>query len=1106
MVRCPSCETDNREDARFCVRCGTKLERRCPGCGAGVDPDWQFCGSCGEQLGEPPTAPTPQAPSADAERRQLTVMFCDLASSTALAATLDPEDMRDVNRAYQDAAKTAIERFDGFVARYMGDGVLAYFGYPQAHEDDAERAVRAGMRIVDAITELNAGVGRAKGVELAVRVGIATGRVVVGDLIGEGVSQESAVVGETPNLAAKLQGFAEPNTVVVAPSTRRLTGGNLEYRDLGLREVKGLPAPVRVSQVVGEGLAASRFEATRGQQLLPLIGREDETTALLRRWERARDGEGQVVLISGEPGIGKSRLTQELGYRIAAEPHAYLGYQCSPYHSHSALFPIIAQLERAAGLSPHLEPHNKLEKLRRLLFESTEDLDNDLPALAALLSIPTGDDFTKIEPDAKARREQTLAALVHQLEGLSRKQPVLCVFEDVHWIDPSTREFLDRIVDRVESLRVLLIVTFRPEFVSSWTGQAHVTLMAMNRMTRRVSGKLIAQLAGTMAMPPDVLEEVIAKSDGVPLFLEELTRTVIESERLARGTEGDSKRGAHRPYIPETLQDSLMSRLDQLGSGKPLAQLASVIGREFDYSTLSTACDLSPDRLEKCLSELENADLVFRRGSGSSAAFSFKHTLVRDAAYESLLRETKRELHERVARAIEQCRPEVTQIEPEVLAHHFTEAGLVKPAVQYWHQAGQRASERFAMTETVAHITKALGLVDELNDPAERAACELRLQITLGPALMNIKGSASSEVAKAYRRARELSDLVGEPEQKFIATWGLWMHYQVSGQFDAARRTADEVVALGGQLSDSVYLLQGHHAAWTTEGYLGNNSACLEHVEQGLALYDIDQHHKSAYLYGDHDPGICAQVHVAYHKWFTGYPDQAVVAARSLVKLGEALSHPLSLAQAQAGAAMVHQFRREPAEVLRYARELIATSAKFGLEVWRNNGDVMLGWANGMAGEERTGIEMVQRALEERTEKGLKYRQVYYLAIFAELLQHTGDFEAGFDVVAQALAILEQSGERRWESIVHRVHGDLLRARGDDLQAEDCFEAAIECARRQGAKSLELRAAVGLAGLWQKRGKTSEARKLLAPIYGFFQEGHNTADLRDASALLESLR
>jgi predicted ATPase/class 3 adenylate cyclase len=1032
-------------------------------------------------------------------------MFCDLASSTALAAKLDPEDMRDVNRAYQDAAKTAIERFDGFVARYMGDGVLAYFGYPQAHEDDAERAVRAGMHIVDSIAGVNAGVGHAKGVELAVRVGIATGRVVVGDLIGEGASQESAVVGETPNLAAKLQGFAKPNTVVVAPSTRRLTAGNLEYRDLGVREVKGLPAPVQVSQVVGEGFAASRFEAARGQYLLPLIGREDETATLLRRWELAKEGEGQVVLVSGEPGIGKSRLTQELGYRIAAESYTHFGYQCSPYHSQSALFPIITQLERAAGLTVGLEPHEKLDKLKTLLSQSTEGLENHLPSLAALLSIPTGDDFPKVELDAKRRREQTLVCLIDQLEGSCRKRPVLCVFEDVHWIDPSTRELLDRIVDRVESLRALLIITFRPEFVPSWTGQAHVTLMAMSRMTRRVSGKLVAQLAGAMAMPPDVLDEVIAKSDGVPLFVEELTRTVMESERLARETERGAENADRKPHVPETLQDSLMSRLDQLSSGKPLAQLASVIGREFDYPTLSAACDLPPERLENGLDELEDAGIVHRRGSDSTAVFSFKHALVRDAAYESLVRETKRDLHERVARAIEQCRPEVMEIDPELLAHHFTEAGLVEPAVRCWHHAGQRASERFAMTETIAHITRALSLVDELGDPTERAASELRLQITLGPALMNTKGSASSEVATAYRRARELSDLVGEPEQKFIATWGLWLHYQTSGQFEAARRTADEVVVLGGQLSDSIHLLQGHHAAWTTAGYVGNNSVCLEHVERGLALYDIEQHRKSAYDYGDHDPGLCAQMHVVYHKWFTGNPDQAVAAAQSLVKLGEALSHPLSLAQAQSGAAMVHQFRREPAEVLRYAQDLLATSSKFGLEVWRSNGEVLLGWANGMTGEEAAGIETMRRALEERVKRGLKLRQTYYLAIFAELLGHTGDFEAGLDAVAQALAMLEQSGERRWESIVNRVHGDLLRARGDEDMSEDCFKAAIECARRQDAKSLELRAAIGLAGLWRDQGKTSEAKKLLAPIHGFFQEGLDTTDLRDASALLETL-
>lgn len=1036
------------------------------------------------------------------ERRQLTVMFCDLVDSTAMSRKLDPEDLRDLNLAYQDAVKVAVERYNGFVARYMGDGVLAYFGYPHAHEDDAERAVRAGLGIVEEIAKLHSGVGQAKGVTLAVRVGIATGPVVVGDLIGKGASQESAVVGETPNLAAKLQGFAEPDSVVVASITRRLTAGHFEYRDLGERDVKGLPAPVPAWQVVGESTARSRFEAAHGRHLIPLVGRDEEVALLARRWSAAKQGEGQVVLICGEPGIGKSRLAEAFASRTAAEPHVRLRYQCSPHHANSALYPIIAQLEYAAGVTAQLGAGEKLEKLESLLGKSSNALDRDIPLLADLLSIPITGHYADVEPDAKRRRQQTLDALVRQLEGLSHTDPVLCIFEDVHWIDPSTRELLDRIVDRVESLPVFLIITFRPEFEASWIGQAGVSLMTLSRIGRKLSREMVERLAGAMAMPAEVVDEVVARTDGVPLFIEELTRTVVESEQLVGASDGGRGREKWKPSIPMTLHDSLMARLDQLMLGKPLAQIGSVIGRDFDQEILSAVCEPSAADVEGGMRELEVAGLVFRRGTGSGTVFSFKHALVQDAAYESLLREKKRELHERVARAIEEHRVDLTNTEPEVLAHHFSAAGIPDSAIRYWYRAGQRASERSASLETIAHIEKGLNLLDSLPNADDRAAWELRLQVVRGPALMNTIGSASAEVRSAYRRACELSELAGDAEQKFVASWGLWLNRQMAGDFESARQFADEVIALGDKLSDSTYLLQAHHAAWTTLGYLGDQTSALEHTDQGLALYDVDRHHRSAFIYGDHDAGVCGHIHKAMSLWQLGYPDRAIDTSKEGLKLAETLSHPLSSALIGCYAAIVHQLRGEPDAVLRLAEAAAKECARHGLEIWSNNAEILRSWATAALGDDN-GVESMRRALEQRGATGSKLRQVYYLTIFAELLADAGAVEDGLEVIERSLTMLEESGERRWEPYVHKINADLMRAKNEPDLAVLHFNEAISVARRQKARSFVLRATIGLADLRLEQGDRKEAGLLLDPIYASFDEGFDTCDLRMARALLE---
>ena len=688
------------------------------------------------------TAVSSDAPApGDAERRQLTVMFCDLVGSTALSTRLDPEDLREVIGAYHRAVAEVVTGFDGFISRYMGDGVLIYFGYPQAHEDDAERAVRAGLGAIDTVSRLDI-----KSVNLQTRVGIATGLVVVGDLIGEGSAQEQSVVGETPNLAARLQALAEPDAVVIAAGTRRLVGDLFEYRDLGAVEIKGIAAPVPAWQVLRPSAVASRFEALRGSALAPLIGREEEIDLLLRRWARAKTKDGQVVLISGEPGIGKSRITAELEGRLHAEPHIRLRYFCSPYCRDSALYPFIDQLWHAAEFARDDLPEAKLEKLEGVLARAAPP-DEDVALLAELMSLPSSERHPLPNLTPQRKKERILEALIRQLEGLPRRQPVVMVFEDAHWVDPTSRELLDLTVERVRNLPVLLIVTFRPEFQAPWTGQPQVTMLALNRLDRRDRTVLVEQIAGGKALPDEVVAQIADRTDGVPLFVEELTKSVLESGLLREEADRYVLDRALPPFaIPTSLHDSLMARLDRFASVRLVAQIGAAIGREFSYALLRPVSRLPENELQAALGRLVASELVFQRGTPPDAVYSFKHALVQDAAHGSLLRATRQQLHAQIAEALEAHSPELMDIQPELLAEHYAEAGLVQKSLACWAKAGHRSAARSAMAEAAAQFQKGLEQLALLPDTPERRRYELEIRSSLGAVLLVVKGYAAHEI------------------------------------------------------------------------------------------------------------------------------------------------------------------------------------------------------------------------------------------------------------------------------------------------------------------------------------------------------------------------
>ena len=717
-------------------------------------------------LAAPAITTEPVSPDA-AERRQVTVMFSDLVGSTALSARMDPEDLREVISTYQRCVAETVQRFGGFVAKYMGDGVLVYFGYPQAHEDDAERAVRSGLELIAAVSALKAPVS------LQTRVGIATGLVVVGDLIGSGEARERGIVGETPNLAARLQGIAEPNTVVIAEGTRRLLGSLFELDDLASRDLKGIPGSVRAWMALRASSVESRFEAQHETKLTPLVGREEELELLLRRWRQAVGGEGRVVLLSGEPGIGKSRLIVALDEQLQTEQHTPLRYFCSPLHTDSTLYPFISQLERAAGFERNDTIEAKHDKLSSLLGASPKH-DNDVQLLAELLSVPTGDRYPPLNLSARQKKQKTIEALVRQLEVLVRQRPVLMIFEDAHWIDPSSRELFDATIERVARFPVLLVITFRPEFHPPWTGQAHVSTLNLSRLGRREGAALAGSVAGNNVLPEEIVEEIIERTDGIPLFVEELTKAVVE----ARVRDGDDASTLNRvPHsalaIPATLHASLMARLDRLGAvAREVAQIGAAIGREFSYEVLAPIAQKTDMEVQTALSRLTDAELVFCRGTPPQAIFLFKHALVRDVAYGSLLRGQRQQLHGRIASILEAQFPDVVESRPELLGHHFSQGGFEEKAIVYWTLAGERAVKRDANAEAIRHFGRALELLEGPPETAERRKAELRILAKLGPALQAARGFAAPEVETTYLRARELCEQLGEHHELFSGAMG----------------------------------------------------------------------------------------------------------------------------------------------------------------------------------------------------------------------------------------------------------------------------------------------------------------------------------------------
>jgi class 3 adenylate cyclase/predicted ATPase len=1033
----------------------------------------------------------------EAERRQVTVMFCDLADSTAMSEQLDPEDLGEVLRIYHSTCAAQIVRHGGYVANYMGDGVLAYFGYPSAHEDSAERAVRAGLGIVAAVTRLKLD----QPVKLRVRVGLATGLAVAGDVLGPGEAKQTVVTGRIPNLAARVQTAAPPDSVAISDSTRVLLGKLFECESLGTQSLKGIQEPVRLWRVLGERTGASRFDAERAADSDSFFGRPRELSLLSELWQRAAAGAGQVVHVSGEAGVGKSRLCAEFLKTIAEDAHFVIRLQCSAHYQSTALYPVIVYIEHVAGFERGDTPETKLEKLEALLDLSSGR--HTLPLFADLLSIPTQDRYPPLTLSPTEQRARLLGSLGERIVERARQQPVVVLFEDAHWIDPSTEEALGLLIDRVASTRVMLIVSYRTGFAPKWTRSSHIIEIALHPLDRAAVEQIIARIAGNRPLPAPVIAEIIARTDGVPLFVEEVTRSVVDTQ-TGSSAERASGEGATVPIIvPATLQDSFMARLDRMPGAKQVAQLAAALGRNFSLALLAAIAPTSGPALLHALDRLVDAQVIYRRELQNDVTFTFKHALLQDVAYQSLLKSKRQEYHASIARTLTERFPNLVEVQPELVAHHLTEAGHADEAIRYWHVAGLRAAKRSANVEAIAHFSRARSLLPRIADPGMRQDHEFDLLLALLTPLAAVTGHSSPEVEHATARAVELGKNAQDPARLLPALSITYTYHAVSGDIGKQASLAKQISRLAeAQPIDDARLMAGR-AVGQVSLITGRLANARRAFEQTATLYDSSKHLASGLSFGM-DHFVTALTNLGLTLWALGFPSQADVRHRKMVEHARSIKHANSQACALWGRSFLCAITRRTDLAKEESAELHMLNAKHELRMWSAAARFLDGYALAATERDEQGLDVMLQGITGLTANNIWIHRTAYLTMLAACYLSFGQPTQGLAAVEEALALIDEKGERWMHAEVWRVKGEILvKIQGSQSDnAQNCFKEAIKIAQSQEAKLLELRAAASLAGLWLARGRGYQAADLLRPVYSWFSEGYETPDLMEARALL----
>ncbi len=1118
-MRCTNCGFENPEGMSFCGKCASPLVNTCTNCGFENPQGFDFCGKCSAPLTEKSPSPgsyrkikekeessetTTKIDSPQAERRQLTVMFCDLVGSTSLSEKLDPEELRELIQNYLEVCAEVISRYDGYIAKYLGDGILVYFGYPMAHEDDAQRAVHTGLEILYDMDRLNSRLKKEQGRSLSIRIGVHTGLVVAGEMGGGDAREPMAIVGETPNIAARLEGVAEPDTMAISPATYQLIDGYFECKSMGLHTLKGISQPLEVYSVLKPIDTTSRLEAVMAKGMTSLIGREDEVQLLFDSWEHIKTGIGQLILLSGEAGIGKSRLVNVFKDHVASDEHTWIVIRCSPYYQNSFLHTITDYFQRRLDLRNEELPEDKIHKIENFLEEYEFPLNQSMHLLASLLSISLPEKYKPQDITPQKQKELTLDFLVNWIIKEKEKEKVILVIEDLHWIDPSTLEFINLLVKQGPNLGILSFYTFRPDFDPPWKNLSNFTQITLKRLPEQQVKLIAKSVAKNKTLPDEVIQQIVKKTDGIPLFVEELTKMILDSGLLIEKSDQYELRGPLPPLaIPTTLQDSLMSRLDRLASVREVAQLSAIIGREFSYELLSAVSLLDGNTLKSALFKLVDYEILYEEGTPPSSNYIFKHALIRDAAYGSLLKRKRREYHQRVAEVYEsKYKSDLREYYPMLVHHWDLAAGddkdygeAVIKTVNYLELSGEMALRNGAFKEAGEFLQRANDLYELFPDSDRTLEHELNILKNLGIAVFATTGFGAKKTMQIYERAWKLCEQLGETPGTFPILWGLWLCYHFSSDPDKEFELGSKLIDIAQKENDDELLLQAHHAIWTSQMLIPNYSKALIHLEEGRKLYNPDYHENHCFNYGGHDPGMCCHRALCLINWFVGYPDKAVKEGAESIK--HAKSHQFSLITAQMANTFVYKQRGEIEKTQNNTALIVESALRSGLPGYLLWTSIFEGWVMGQGDKISEGIALIEESCDK-----IGYKDPGYMSMLAELYLKAGRTEEGLQLVKELLEIVDSKNKRDYEPELFRLKGELLMNTSHE-DTEKCFKKAIEISQKQGAKSLELRAVISLCRLKQKQDKTEEAKQMLSEIYGWFTEGFETADLKDAKLLLK---
>ena len=1086
-MKCQICSAENAENARFCNQCGTPFA--CPSCGALKEPGVDFCSQCGTVLS---VKQSDRSAIDEGERRHLSVMFSDIVGSTALSELLDPEDLQTICRNYRATCSKVIGLYKGHIALCIGDGILAYFGYPAAREDDARRAIQAGLGVIEAIGEIRERLLRETGAEFGVRVGIHTGLVVIDAADGKDVLG-SPMAGNTINIAARIQSAAEANTLVISSATHKLTRGFFEAVDYGVHKLKGISQAVQLYRIIHESTARSRLDAASGR-LTPLAGRDEELRVIFRRWHRAQEGSGQVILLSGEAGIGKSRLVLALKERAGNDPASWLiEWRCSPYHQDSSFFPVIDFLERVSlKFERNDSPSTKLLKIEGFVLQYGLDGAEAAPLLASLLSVPIGDQNETAALTPQRRKQKTIETLIRILLKRAWRQPVLFVVEDLHWVDPSTLELLDQLIAQVPTQRILIFLTSRPQFVPHWPQEQQFAKMDLHGLSKKHAAEVIRRVADNNDLAPEAIDQIIARTDCVPLFLEELTKALLESNMmLEKDGRYEISAPLHTLGVPATLQDLLASRLDRVQGTKVVAQLAATIGREITYEMLAAIPGRHKQGLRTKLERLVQAGILYHKGESPDDTYIFSHVLMRDSSHASLLKSRRREYHGQIAETIEEKFPKIAETRPELLAHHYTEAALLRKAVEYWLLAGTRASRQSATKEAISHLRRGLALVEMLPEPALQASLELELQAAIGPALIAVKGFGDYEVGQVYARAGEISARLGDGPLLFRVLWGQWVYYLVKDDLQKARSLSLEMKRLGEQSGDSTMLIEAHWTLGDTLFWLGKLQESRANLERAIELYEPQKHHANAYIYGQ-DPGVAAYCYAGYTYFALGFPEKAAAAQQSAFRLAQSLKHPFSIGWALAFRFMIDVFNRDHASALEAADKTIAYCTEQAYLFWLYAATIVRGWAIANLGDPAKGVAILEQGLRGWEVIGSIIVRPVFLGLLGEAQALCDDLENALASVEQGLNIARIHGELFSELYLQCIQGRLLNKDGREPEAERTLRNTIERSLQLDARSHALFAAVELADAQRHSRSGFDGKETVKRILTSYQEGFNT--------------